>query len=107
MTVALGNEKATVKGGIYTMLRLPTLDSCSCGEGRWIDGQTGRDISPVCASCHAMCSSGIVSTSTPTLYINAELPPTKAKGESCIATGRKQGGGETTVYTELPKRARE
>lgn len=40
MTVALGNEKATVKGGIYTMLRLPTLDSCSCGEGRCGVGRT-------------------------------------------------------------------
>lgn len=100
VTVALGNEKARLKG-IRSDCR--HLKAVLVGRGVWeTDGLDGLSAETHLPSVRAMCSSGIVSTSTPTLYIHKcgtaayKSERRKLHCDRMEERGRIRG---TTVYT--------
>lgn len=96
-------------GGGYTTLRLPTLDSCSCGKGRsrlggWADRQ--RHLPSVCVvprhvfKWHRLhFNSDIIHKCGTAAY--------KSERRKLHCYRKEQGEGKTTVDTELPTRVGE
>lgn len=98
------------KGGV-TALRLPTLDSCSCGKGRrgvdwgWLGGWADRlrHLPSVCVVPHHVFK-------WHRLHFNSDIihkcgtAAYKSERRKLHCYRKEHGEGETTVYTELPNR---